>query len=92
MNSAFRSQYNTYKNMISMNGGSIIRQVGVGIRSAISDETIQNAIGVAYDLEGGDADQEQVSMYYFKRLIMSNCAGEDAGYFRLLRSGGMQCN
>ena len=67
-------------------------QVGVGIRSAISDETIDHTIGVAYDFEGGRADQAQVSMYYFKRLIMSNCAGEDSGYFRLLRSGGIQCN
>ena len=31
-------------------------------------------------------------MYYFKNLIMTNCAGEDSGYFRLLRSGGIQCN
>lgn len=92
LNSAFRSQFNTYQYMVAMSGGSVMRQVGVGIRSAITDETVQNTLGVAYDLEGGRLDQEQVSMYYFKRLTMFNCAGEDAGYFRLLRSGGIQCN
>ena len=89
LNSAFRSQFNTYQFMISINGGAVMRQVGVGIRSAISDETVRNTLGVAYDLEGGSADQEQVSMYYFKRLVMSDCAGEDSGFFRLLRSGGI---
>ena len=55
-NSAFRSRFNTFQNMIAMSGGSVMRQVGVGIRSAISDETILNTIGVAYDFEGGRAD------------------------------------
>ena len=62
--------------MISMNDGSVMRQFGSGIRSAITDESVFNTLGVAYSLEGGDSSEEQVSMYYFKKLIMKNCAGE----------------
>ena len=31
-------------------------------------------------------------MYYFKRLIMKDCVGDDTGYLRMVRSGGMQLN
>ena len=78
--------------MLAINGGSIMRQVGQGIRSAISNESVISTIGVAYSLEGGSSYEEQVSMYFFKSLTMKNCVGEDAGYMKLVRSGGIQCN
>lgn len=31
-------------------------------------------------------------MYFFKSLSLKNCVGEDAGYMKLVRSGGIQCN
>lgn len=69
-----------------------MRQVGLGIRSAIDDETVRKTIGVAYNFQGGDNYNEQFSMYYFRYLKMSDCVGDDSGYMRLLRSGGIQCN
>ena len=56
---------------------------------AIEDDSVLNTIGVAYNLEGGSSYEQQVSMYYFKRIEMQDCTGEDAGYFSLLRSGGI---
>ena len=63
--------------------------MGQGIRSAISDESVISTIGVAYSLEGGSSYDEQVSMYYFKKISLKNCVGEDAGYMKLVRSGGI---
>ena len=77
--------------MIAINEGSIMRQVGKGITSAIEYDDVINTVGVAYSLEGGSDYDEQVSMYYFSRIKLFNCAGEDAGYFKLLRSGAIQC-
>lgn len=31
-------------------------------------------------------------MYFFKQISLKNCVGEDAGYFKLVRSGAIQCN
>lgn len=78
--------------MQAIEGGSVMRQVGVGIRSAIEDETVRKTIGVAYFLQGSDNYLEQYSMYYFRNLKMADCVGDDSGYMRLLRSGGIQCN
>ena len=91
-NSAYRATFNTFQYMVAVNGGAVMRQVGVGVRSAITDETVDHTLGVAYDLEGGDEADIQASMYYFKKLVMQNCAGEEAGFFRFVRSGGVQCN
>ena len=68
-----------------------MRQEGLGIRSAIEQDDVVGTIGVAYSLEGGSSYDEQVSMYYFEKIMLKNCVGEDAGYLKLLRSGAIQC-
>ena len=78
--------------MVSIGDGSVLRSIGTKVRSAITDENILHAMGVAYSLEGGGPLEDQVSMYYFKRVVMKNCAGERTGYFSLLRSGALQMN
>ena len=54
-----------------------------------------NTLGVAYDFEGDfvrNHEDEQTSMYYMQSIVMSDCVGEDAGFFRMVKSGGLQCN
>lgn len=57
-NSAYRAKFNTFYKMVAINGGSVMRQVGQGIRSAISNESVISTIGVAYSLEGGSSYDE----------------------------------
>ena len=66
-----------------------MRQAGQGIRSAIDQDSVVGTIGVAYSLEGGSSYDEQVSMYYFKKISLKDCVGEDAGYLKLVRSGAI---
>lgn len=67
-NSAYRAKLNAYSYMVAINGGAIMRQEGQGIRSAIDQDDVVATIGVAYSLEGGSSYDEQVSMYYFKKI------------------------
>jgi len=50
-----RAKLNSYKNMVAINGGAIMRHVGKGIRAAIEQENVVSTLGVAYSLEGGSS-------------------------------------
>lgn len=91
-NSVYRGWYNSFKYMVAVNGGAVMRSVGVDIRQAINSETTSYTLGVAYDFEGGAEFEDQISMFFMKNIIMTNCVGAKVGFLRFVRSGGIQCN
>lgn len=78
---------NAYENVIAHQKGSVLYAYGDSIRQAWSGDSLTEAIGVAYAIEG--ASTAGTSLSLFNDLWVQNSASEDTGAFSLYQAGGV---